>query len=54
MDATQEGAKAAVLSFADIDLIAFHCGYPPWCSNTIRTARFRTSSGYRSGATIPL
>jgi hypothetical protein len=34
-------------SFAEIDSIAFHCdGYSPWCSNTIRTARSRTSGGY--------
>ena len=31
----------------EIDSIAFHCdGYSPWCSNTIRTARSRTSGGY--------
>jgi hypothetical protein len=39
-----------MLSFAEIDSIAFHCdGYSPWCSNTIRTARSRTSSGYLPG-----
>lgn len=30
-----------------IDSIAAHCdSYSPWCSNTSRTARFRTSSEY--------
>ena len=34
-------------SFSAIDTIAFHCdGYSPWCSNTIRIARSRSSSGY--------
>jgi hypothetical protein len=34
-------------SFSAIDTIALHCdGYSPWCSNTIRTARSRSSSGY--------
>jgi hypothetical protein len=33
-------------SFAAIDSIAFHCdGYSRWCSNTIRTARSRSSAG---------
>jgi hypothetical protein len=36
-----------MLSFAEIDSIAFHCdGYSSWCSSTNRTARSRTSSGY--------
>src|SRR3954453_13996939 len=39
-----------MLSFAEIDSIAFPCEeYSSWCSNTIRTARLRTSSGYRPG-----
>jgi IS5 family transposase len=35
-------------SWPAMDSIAFHCDrYSSWCSNTIRTARSRTSTGYR-------
>ena len=38
---------------AEIDSIAFRCdGYSPWCSNTIRTARSRTSGGYGGRPTL--
>src|SRR5690606_5746079 len=44
---TQTRSVSRLMSnFDAIDSIAFHCdGYSCWCSNTIRTARSRSSGG---------